>query len=156
MTAPGSPSVDQRLPQTDNLRRGCCGSHSILPPAIATHPCAPNFWISFAMAHSPKSPMPGSWSQQDLCEVSLPELSKNMPREDGLNRPLDLRKTPEIRPEGRDRASVLRSNLCKNPAVSMQTVRLQGHREVSIWRILLASTREVTCCSITCPSRGCG
>ena len=96
------------------------------------------------MSQSPRSQP--STIRQDLCEVSHPEGLRPSGREKGdPNSSTDLRKTSEIRGEGRDRPPILWSNMRKGSADRMQTARLQGEREVGFRRVLYASTRKVTC-----------
>lgn len=62
------------------------------------------------------------------------------------NPSIDLRKTSEIHREGRDRPSVLWSNVRKSSAAHMQAAWLQRKWEVGFQRVLFASTRKVRRC----------
>jgi len=100
-------------------------------------------WLMWPQSSKSQSPT----IRQDLCEVSNSESFKRPTARRGfLTRQQDLRTTPEICREGRDRPLILWSDVRKSSTAQMQTAWLQGKREVDFQRVLFASMCEVSCC----------
>ena len=108
------------------------------------HPPAMTALFKSLMSQSPRSQQP-TIRQPDLCEVSRSELEAPTVKSES-NPSIDLRETSEIRRKGRDRPSVLWSNVRKSSAAHVQAAWLQGQREVGFQRVLFSSTRKVRRC----------